>query len=90
MQGVASAHPLIGSNYAAHCRCVPAVPLGGGPSGLFRCRSGRSGAHHRFGSRLLDAQAGDGPADHELLDLLGALEDVEGVLEPFGEPRPLQ
>src|SRR5690606_19925797 len=31
------------------------------------------------GWRLLDAQAGDGPADHELLDLLGALEDVEDL-----------
>src|SRR4051794_31304751 len=33
---------------------------------------------------LLDPQAGDGPGDHQLLDLLGALEDVEdlGVTVP--------
>ncbi|MGZ4785866.1 MAG: hypothetical protein ACXV5S_09345 [Acidimicrobiales bacterium] len=34
---------------------------------------------------LLDSQAGDGPGDHELLDLLGALEDVEGLLEQSAE-----
>ncbi|MDH3706079.1 MAG: hypothetical protein OES57_08430 [Acidimicrobiia bacterium] len=28
-----------------------------------------------LGQGLLDAQAGDGPADDELLDLLGAFED---------------
>mgnify|MGYP003402910404 CR=1 FL=1 len=30
---------------------------------------------------LLDAQAADRPGDHELLDLLGALEDVVGLLK---------
>ena len=29
---------------------------------------------------LLDPQAGDGPGDHELLDLLGALEDIEALI----------
>ena len=29
---------------------------------------------------LLDAEAGDGPGDDELLDLLGALEDVEALI----------
>ena len=29
---------------------------------------------------LLDPQAGDGPADHELLDLFGAFEDVVGLI----------
>ena len=49
----------------------PAVA--GGPLRLQKCRSG-----------LLDAEAGDGPGDDELLDLLGALEDVEdlGVAVP--------
>jgi hypothetical protein len=28
---------------------------------------------------LLDPEAGDGPADDELLDLLGAFEDVEDL-----------
>ena len=42
------------------------------------------------GLRLLDAQAGDRPTDHELLDLLGALEDVEGVPTPFVDCRSLQ
>ena len=37
--------------------------------------------------RLLDAQAGDGPGDHELLDLLGALEDVEGLASASGRSR---
>ncbi|MFT7650482.1 MAG: hypothetical protein ACI8Y4_005254 [Candidatus Poriferisodalaceae bacterium] len=32
-------------------------------------------------SRLLDTQTRDGPADHELLDLLGAFEDVVGPAE---------
>jgi len=32
-------------------------------------------------ARLLDPQTGDGPADHELLDLFGALEDVVGPAE---------
>ena len=41
----------------------------------------------------LDAQARDGPADHELLDLLGAFEDVVAHLHRFCEyrsvlPRP--
>jgi hypothetical protein len=36
---------------------------------------------------LLDAQAGDRPGDHELLDLLGALEDVEGLPDQFAEYR---
>ena len=31
------------------------------------------------GIGLLDAQAGDRPGDHQLLDLLGALEDVEDL-----------
>jgi hypothetical protein len=43
-----------------------------------------------FAPGLLDAQAGDGPGDHQLLDLLGALEDVEGVPTPFSEHSPLQ
>jgi hypothetical protein len=34
--------------------------------------------------RLLDAQSADRPGDHELLDLLGALEDVVGLLVAFG------
>src|SRR6188508_2498566 len=34
--------------------------------------------------RLLDPQAGDGSGDDELLDLLGALEDVEGMPIVFG------
>jgi len=33
---------------------------------------------------LLDPQPGDGPGDHELLDLLGALENVEGLPDVFG------
>jgi hypothetical protein len=32
---------------------------------------------------LLDAQTRDGPADHELLDLLGAFEDVVGLSETY-------
>ena len=31
----------------------------------------------------LDAQAGDGPGDHELLDLLGAFEDVAKVMNGY-------
>jgi hypothetical protein len=33
---------------------------------------------------LLDPQSQDRPGDHELLDLLGALEDVVGLLNTFG------
>jgi len=36
--------------------------------------------HVGEGSELLDAQARNGPADHELLDLLGAFEDVVGLI----------
>ena len=36
---------------------------------------------------LLDAEAGDGPGDHELLDLLGAFEDVEGLPDQSAECR---
>ena len=32
---------------------------------------------------LLDAHAGDGPADHKLLDLLGTFEDVVGLSETY-------
>jgi len=31
-------------------------------------------------SELLDAHAGDRPADYQLLDLLGAFEDVVGLI----------
>jgi hypothetical protein len=43
-------------------------------------------------SWLLDPQAADRPGDHELLDLLGALEDVVGLLNPFGSSsgRPVR
>ena len=34
-------------------------------------------------SELLDAQSRDGPADDELLDLLGAFEDVVGLSETY-------
>jgi len=30
--------------------------------------------------KLLDSHAADGPADHELLDLFGAFEDVVGLI----------
>ena len=41
------------------------------------------------GSDLFDPQTGDRTADDQLLDLLGALEDVVGVQNPFAESRSL-
>ena len=37
----------------------------------------------RFNDRSLDAHAGEGPADHELLDLFGAFEDVVDLSETY-------
>ena len=36
---------------------------------------------HVVAGQLLDPQATDGPGDDQLLDLLGAFEDVEGLFE---------
>lgn len=41
-------------------------------------------------SELLDAETGDRPGDYDLLDLLRALKDVEGVQTPIGQSRPVQ
>jgi hypothetical protein len=46
------------------------------------CTSARSARSPSY--CLLDAQAADRPGDDELLDLLGALEDVVGLLDAFG------
>ena len=48
-------------------------------------RGGRKATgNEQNAGQLLDAQAADRPGDHELLDLLGALEDVVGLLNAFG------
>src|SRR4029453_7140915 len=49
----------------------PGAPSPGRSCGPAAVVGGAGGA-----GGLLDAEAGDGPADDELLDLLGALEDV--------------
>jgi hypothetical protein len=46
------------------------------PTGTPACFAARSD--------LLDAHAADRAGNHQLLDLLGALEDVEVVLDPSG------
>src|SRR5690606_3333367 len=52
---------------------------GGPPWGRASSCSGALRGPVRDGALSLDADAGDGPADDQLLDLLGALEDVHDL-----------
>src|SRR4051794_22617311 len=64
---------------AAHYPLPPIWARSTVPSTVLRAETihrAETGAVNRDGGRLLDAQPGDRPRDDELLDLLGALEDV--------------
>jgi hypothetical protein len=54
------------------------------PRALTCAAAARPPATNRTAGQLLDAQTADRPGDDQLLDLLGALEDVVGLLNAFG------
>jgi hypothetical protein len=65
---------------ARHQQVDPVRRSGCCPAPVLPCRMIRA---RKRGSGLLDTQAADRPGDDELLDLLGALEDVVGLLMAF-------
>jgi hypothetical protein len=47
--------------------------------------SKRGPCERKTAGQLLDPEARDRPGDDQLLDLLGAFEDVVGLAKPFGQ-----